>query len=233
MARKPEGKRAKTPASTTRKGIRGGSACPRAKAKKPPVSVDLVQARADFVRYYIEQDFKDATGAYRRAYSEASEATAAVNSSRLLKNTKIQELISTELEALLAEKRRPLEKRILDTWLVRAFYDPTEILDLSGRLKITEAQLRKRGLHVCIDSINRKLNAKGDAYLEYKLADRDKALDMLRQYIAMIKPQDQRLVVENISIGLPPPPPAAKTPAAEAGALEPPKDAGSEDGGGI
>jgi hypothetical protein len=199
--------------STRKSPARAGSKKPD---KKTLATVDLVQARADFVRYFIEQDFKDATGAYQRAYSEASLETAAANSSRLLKDTKVQEALSAELEAVLKEKRRPLEKRILDTWVVRAFYDPTEILDLHGELKITEAQLRKRGLFVVIDSINKKLNNRGQSYLEYKLADRDKALDMLRQYIQMIEPPKQRLVLENISIGEPPKPLAVVAAAAVA-----------------
>lgn len=217
MAKQPEGEKGKTlrkTRTTTNSKSKSLNASARSKAKTPktkspkkaPVSVDLVQARADFVRFYIEQDFRDATGAYKRAYAEASEATASANSSRLLKDAKVQAAISEELTALLAEKRRPLEKRILDTWMIRAFYDPTEIIDLRGNLKISEAQLRKRGLFVVIDSINKKLNAKGDEYVEYKLADRDEALNMLRQYIQMIEPPKQRVVLENITIGEPPKP---------------------------
>ena len=202
--------RAKTPAKTAKATTTAKAKKPagalRKSVKKPIVNIDLVKARADFVRYYIEQDFEDATGAYKRAYGEKTYQVAASATSRLLKDVKIQAALSEELAAVLKEKRRPLEKRILDTWLIRAFYDPTEILDLRGNLKITETQLRKRGLQVCIDSINKKLNAKGDPYLEYKLADRDKALDMLRQYIQMIEPPKSHVVVENITIGLPPKP---------------------------
>ena len=181
---------------------------PRAAAgkKKAAISVDLVQSRADFVRYYIEQDFKDATGAYQRAYPDSTSDSARASAARLLQDASIQDALSAELEAVLKERRRPLEKRILDTWLIRAFYDPTEILDLHGTLKISVAQLRKRGLQVCIDSINKKLNAKGDSYLEYKLADRDKALDMLRQYIQMIEEPKKHVVLENLTIGEPPKP---------------------------
>ena len=236
MAKTQESANAKAPAAATRKRVAAGGARSKGKAQgrtngstakakkgsKPSprqaVSVDMVKARADFVRYFIEQDFENATGAYQRAYSEASVETAAVNSSKLLKDAKVQAALSVELAAVLKEKRRPLEKRILDTWLVRAFYDPTEILDLHGNLKITERELRKRGLHVCIDSINKKLNNRGQSYLEYKLADRDKALDMLRQYIQMIEPPKQKVQVENITIGLPPKP----TGAAEAGYVLPP-----------
>jgi hypothetical protein len=235
MTAKPVTRKAKAPTKKTPKGAssvtgagsRKAKTTGKAKTKRNPkteaqheaqevaqsddgkngLRVDLVQARADFVRFYIEQDFQSATGAYRRAYPKANEATAAVEACRLLKDPKVQEALSDELSALLAEKRRPLEKRILDTWLIRAFYDPTEIISLNGSLKISEAELRKKGLQVCIDSINRKLNAQGMPYLEYKLADRDKALDMLRQYIQMIEVPKQKVELSgDISIGLPPPP---------------------------
>jgi hypothetical protein len=165
---------------------------------KAPVSVDLVQARADFVRYYIEQDFRDAARAYKRAYGEKSANVACAAASRLLADVKVQESLASELSSVLAERRVPLEKRILDTWLIRAFYDPTEIIDLHGKLRITMAELRKKGLYVCIDSINKKMNQSGKLYVEYKLADRDKALDMLQKYIAMIREPDKNI---NVTLG--------------------------------
>lgn len=158
----------------------------------------LAKAKLNFIHNLIEQDFQDATKAYQRAYPKASEESARRAASRLLTKVDTQQLLASELKAILAERRQPLEKRILDVWMVRAFFDPTEILDLHGNLKITEEDLRKKGLHVCIDSINRKLNAQGQSYLEYKLADRDKALDMLQKYIAMIKEPDKNL---NLVVG--------------------------------
>lgn len=209
MSEKPVARKTKTPAKKTpakgRSAVGARQSKPKAKkraaqGKKPktPATVDLVQSRADFVRYFIEQDFQNATGAYRRAYGERSDEVAAACASRLIKDVKVQETMSGELEAVLAEKRRPLEKRILDYWITRAFYDPTEIINLRGELKMTEAQLRKRGLWVVIDGINKKLNAKGDSYMEYKLADRDKAVDMLQKYIAMIKEPDKNV---NLNVG--------------------------------
>ncbi len=166
----------------------------------------IPKARLNFVRYYIEQDFQNATRAYLRAYPNANEATARRNASLLLTKTYIQELVSTELAAVIEKSRIPLEKRILEVWVKRAFYDPTEIIDLTGQLVITTEELRSKGLEVCIDAINEKLNAQGERYIEYKLADRDKALNMLQQYIQMIEEPKKRIEVSTISIGLPPKP---------------------------
>ena len=153
----------------------------------------LKKSQLNFVRNYIEQDFTNATRAYARAYPNASDDTARANATRLLSKAHIQAAVALELEAVLAKARIPLEKRILDVWVKRAFFDPTEIIGLEGRLVITVEELRERGLQVCIDSINEKMTSKGDRYIEYKLADRDKALDMLQKYIAMIKAPDQNI----------------------------------------
>lgn len=153
----------------------------------------LKKSQLNFVRNYIEQDFTNATRAYARAYPKASEETARKNASRMLTKADIQSAIAKELAAVLAEARVPLEKRILDVWVKRAFFDPTEIIGLDGNLVISIDDLRSRGLQVCIDSINEKMTSKGDRYIEYKLADRDKALDMLQKYIAMIKAPDQNI----------------------------------------
>ncbi len=153
----------------------------------------LKKSQLNFVRNYIEQDFTNATRAYARAYPNASDDTARTNAARLLAKAYIQDAIALELEAVLTKARIPLEKRILDVWVKRAFFDPTEIIGLEGRLIITVEELRERGLQVCIDSINEKMTSKGDRYIEYKLADRDKALDMLQKYIAMIKAPDQNI----------------------------------------
>jgi phage terminase small subunit len=159
---------------------------PRAPAKK---------TWTQFAQFYIEQDFRDAMRAYLRAFKRCkSEHAARVRSTKLLARPEVQDIVSKELERVLAENRRPIEKRVFDVWTVRAFYDPTDILNLDGTLKITEEELREKGLHVCIDSIVRKVTQFATT-VEYKLADRDEALGMLQQYVQMIKPQTQRHVV--------------------------------------
>lgn len=174
-------------------GIKTG---PRTKKRSAKNVSDDIQPRANFIRFYVEQDFKNAAGAYEKAFGCTHESAIA-GASRLLKDDNVQKDLSKELQKILKEKRRPLEKRILDVWVKRAFFDPTEIVDLSGKLVITEKELRDQGLQVCIDSVNQKLNAQGDTYLEYKFADRDKALDMLQKYIQMIKAPDMKITGKN------------------------------------
>lgn len=143
-----------------------------------------------FVHNFIANGFKDAGKAYRDAYPKCSNDNSAYAcASKSLRQPRIKALIKAEIDRALADKRAHLEHQIFNFWYTRMTYDPTEIIDLTGVLKMSESDLRRKGLHVCIDGINRKLNAQGDSYVEYKLADRDKAADRLEAYIAMIKPQ--------------------------------------------
>jgi phage terminase small subunit len=155
----------------------------------------ITKAQRDFVNYFIEQDFKNAAEAYRKAYPKVSNETARANASRLLTNTNIQEIIAETITEILKKDKIPLEKRLFDYWMKRAFYDITEIIDVKGKMKLNDKQLRERGLTVCIDSINKKINAQGIETLVYEFADKDKAAEMLQRYIQMIKPARQEVDV--------------------------------------
>jgi phage terminase small subunit len=156
----------------------------------------ITKAQRDFVNYFIEQDFRNAYEAYMKAYPKASRESARANAPRLLANDSIQSLISKTLADILEKEKIPLEKRIFDYWMKRAFYDITEIISVKGKMKLTEQKLRAKGLEVCIDSINKKTDARGDEIITYKFADKDKAADMLQRYIQMIKEPVQESKVE-------------------------------------
>ena len=139
--------------------------------------------QAAFCREYI-RDCNGRQAAIRAGYAPK---TAEVMAAKLLRIVKVKTEISRLLGELLAEAKVPLEKRIFEYWTVRAFYDITEIVDLRGNLRLSEAELRERGLQVCIDSINRKVNAQGQEIITYKFADKDAAVEMLQKYIRMIR----------------------------------------------
>jgi hypothetical protein len=81
----------------------------------------------------------------------------------------------------------------------RAFYDPAEIVDGKGALLHPLEELSRRGLSVCIEGIETRINAQGIETVKVKLADRDKALEMLQQYIQMIRPQTQKIEIAGLS----------------------------------
>jgi hypothetical protein len=103
------------------------------------------------------------------------------------------------LAEIIQRERLPLERRILDYWTRRAFYDPAEIVDGKGALIHPLEELSRQGLSVCVEGIETRVNAQGVETIKIKLADRDKALEMLQQYIQMIKPQTQKIEIDGLS----------------------------------
>jgi phage terminase small subunit len=152
----------------------------------------ITRAQKRFIDFYIEQDFRNAAFAYRKAYPNASEESARREASRLLTKPDIQKHMNDVIVGILKQEKIPLEKRIFDTWARMAFYDPAEIVDGKGALIHPLEELSKRGLSVCVEGIETRMNAQGET-VKVKLADRNKALEMLKQYIQMIKPQMQRM----------------------------------------
>lgn len=142
-----------------------------------------------FIGELIKQGFQRAGPAYMIAYPKSKKSSSDSNASHLLKNHKVRARIEAEMNDMLAEKKAFLEHEIFNFWYVRMSYDPTEIIGLDGRVKLNDAELRRRGLHVCIESIKKKLNSQGDEYIEIELADRNAAAVRLDGYIHMTKPQ--------------------------------------------
>jgi len=148
------------------------------------------------------KDFNATKAAIRVGYSKD---TAAEIGHENLKKPHIQNELSGQISELLAQAKIPLEKQIFEYWMKRAFYDVSEIVDLNGNLILNEKQLRKKGLHVCIDSINKRMTESGKVTIQYKFADKDKAVEMLQKYIQMIK-EKLDLTLTNVTIGTPPTP---------------------------
>jgi len=158
-------------------------------------SVDeMTKSQRNFVNYYIESDFRNATAAYMRAYPQASEKSARRNASRLLTNADILEHLSETLSEIIRREKIPLEKRILDVWVRRAFYDPAEIIDNKGELLCPLEELSRKGLSICVESVE-VINRQGREITKIELADRNVALEHLQKYIAMIKPQAQKIEI--------------------------------------
>ena len=153
----------------------------------------LTKAQLDFVHNFIQADFKNATQCYCNAYPDASREGAPASASRLLSSVNIRTCIALQLDAMMAEAKIPLEKRIFETWMARAFYDVADIIDGDGRLSHSMPELKKLGLSIVIDGIDIKPDKDGGEHVVYKLADKDRALEMLQKYIQMIKQPDQKI----------------------------------------
>lgn len=154
------------------------------------------------------KDLNATQAAIRAGYSED---TARQIGSENLSKPDIQEEIKRIVNELLIQAKIPLEKQIFDYWLKRATYNFLDIVNLDGTLKLNEgqtteqkeAELIEKGLQVCIDGIERRMTESGKVTVKYKLADKDKANEMLSKYIQMIRDKiDLNLI--NVSIGKPP-----------------------------
>jgi hypothetical protein len=153
----------------------------------------LTKGQIDFVHNFIQADFKNATECYCNAFPETSREAATSSASSLLMSPNIRACIALELEVALGAARTGLEKRIMDTWIIRAFYDVAEIINEEGALSHTMKELKSLGLSTVIDGIDIKPDKDGNEHIVYKLADKDRALDMLQKYIQMIKQPDQKI----------------------------------------
>jgi phage terminase small subunit len=142
-----------------------------------------------FCQEYLK-DCNATQAAVRAGYTPAS---AGPVSSRLLTKDNIQAELSRLFEDALKEAKIPLEKKIFDYWIKRAFYDVTEIIGMDGAVKLTDGEIRERGLEVCVDGINQKAAKDGTIYTVYKFADKDAAVEQLQKYIRMIKPDVRRV----------------------------------------
>jgi len=153
------------------------------------------------------KDWNGTQAAIRAGYSKKYAQQQA--SENLLKPL-IQEEIKEQIRLFLDKAKVPLEKKILDYWLVRAFYNIMDIVNLDGTLKLKEGQsqaqkeeeLRQNGLYVCIDGINRKYDAKGNPIVIIKWADKDEAVAMLQKYIGMVKDEPPQVQQNNTYVDL-------------------------------
>ena len=143
-------------------------------------------AKSSF-RAYIDNDFKDASKVYEKVYG-CSAKSAVSAASRLLKDVNIQEMMAAELAETMKIARIPAEKRVVDTWMKRAFYDVADIIDTQGALKHTMDELQKRGLSVCIDGIDVKPDKDGGEHYVYKLRTVGQGSRCSKTYAQIIKP---------------------------------------------
>ena len=153
----------------------------------------LTKAQLDFVHNFIQADFKNATQCYCNAYPDSSVDSARSSAASLLASPNIRNVMAIVLDSMMAEAKIPLEKRIFETWMARAFYDVADIINEGGALAHTMQELKQLGLSIVIDGIDIKPDKDGGEHVVYKLADKDRALEMLQKYIQMIKQPDAKV----------------------------------------
>lgn len=137
-----------------------------------------------FVMEYLTNGY-NATRAYLKAHPRASPETAAANGYKLLRNAQILAAIKAEIDLAMAGRRAIFKKRMVDAAETRAFFEPADILTDDGRLKKPLEELKAEGLGPALDQIGISVDRNGFEHCEYRLADRAKALDQLRDLLKL------------------------------------------------
>jgi hypothetical protein len=158
-----------------------------------------------FVLYYCSREdcFLKPIEAYQKAYAkkrgseleEPNYNTAATNSWKLMQHPEIKEAIRKLLKAAQEEIDEKTRYRVLQMYETLALYNPADIIDKNGALKIQGEDLSELGeLAKCIAGIVKKTSDKGRVSYEIKLADRFKALEGIAKYLELIKPDGETTV---------------------------------------
>lgn len=165
--------------------------------KEPmPKYLDTLQRWNLFIRAYLDNGLVNPTKVYQETFNTKPKS-ASVQASLLLRNPKFQDHFAKALKEYLGNEKQSLEYRVVRTWVTRAFYETSDILDERGNLVKSMAQLKAEGLSCVIDGIDKAIDRDGGEHVIYRLADRNKALKMLADYTKIIQAPEVNVSITN------------------------------------
>lgn len=153
-----------------------------------------------FVLHYCtdERCFMCGTRAYKAAYrkknadnsvKEVDDNTAAVNAHKLLRKTKVKAAIKKLFKITQTDVDEENVYRVLHDMALLATYNPADIIDSCGRLKVSN--LEELGDKAkCIQNIFTRISAQGDVYYDVVLVNREKFMKPLAQYLKLVRDVD-------------------------------------------
>lgn len=153
-----------------------------------------------FVLHYCtdERCFMCGTRAYKAAYrkknadnsvKEVDDNTAAVNAHKLLRKTKVKAAIKKLFKITQTDVDEENVYRVLHDMALLATYNPADIIDSRGRLKVSN--LEELGDKAkCIQNIFTRISAQGDVYYDVVLVNREKFMKPLAQYLKLVRDVD-------------------------------------------
>jgi hypothetical protein len=166
---------------------------------------ELKGRRRLFVLYYCAREdcFLKPIEAYQKAYAkkrggtaeEPNYSTAATNSWKLMQRREIKEAIRKLLRVAQEEIDEETKYQVVRMYRLLALYNPADIIDKHGRLKIEGDDLSELGeLAKCVAGVSKKVSDKGRVSYEIKLADRFKALEGIAKYLELIRTEGDTTV---------------------------------------
>lgn len=153
-----------------------------------------------FVLHYCtdERCFMCGTRAYKAAYrkktadnsvKEVDDNTAAVNAHKLLRKTKVKAAIKKLFKITQTDVDEENVYRVLHDMALLATYNPADIIDARGRLKVKKLEdLGDKAK--CIQNIFTRISAQGDVYYDVVLVNREKFMKPLAQYLKLVRDVD-------------------------------------------
>lgn len=141
-----------------------------------------------FVVNLIKQNFNQ-TAAYIKTYPDTNHENARIRASQLLTISNIKESVQDVMNMLLDSEKMVLEKKIIQMYMYRAFYNPNDILDKDGNLKVDDLKELPIECQFSIEGIESKTTyGKDDTIVDrkIKLANREKSLEMLSKYMQIM-----------------------------------------------
>lgn len=141
-----------------------------------------------FVINLIKENFNQ-TAAYIKTYPDIKEENSRIAASQLLTNVNIKEAVQDVMNMLLDTEKMVLEKKIIQMYMYRAFYNPRDILDENGDLVVEKLKDLPEECQYAIEGIESKTTySKDDCTIDrkIKLANREKALEMLSKYMQIM-----------------------------------------------
>ena len=153
-----------------------------------------------FVLHYCtdERCFMCGTRSYKAAYrkrnadnsvKEVDDNTAAVNAHKLLRKTKVKSAIRKLFKATQTDVDEENVYRVLHDMALLATYNPADIIDARGRLKVNNLEdLGDKAK--CIQNIFTRISAQGDVYYDVVLVNREKFMKPLAQYLKLVRDVD-------------------------------------------
>jgi hypothetical protein len=169
--------------------------------KKAPIWWEgLTGRRRAFVEYYCgdKSCYLNQSAAYIKAFTrhnkELADSSIQSNAARLMRDPKIQSAIQKLLRAKQNEEDQLTEYEILRLLKVLSLYNPADIIDRYGNLKVKESIEELGELALCVTGVKKSRN--GDK--EIKLYDRTKSLAILCNYLELTRPADGATIVNPV-----------------------------------
>lgn len=147
----------------------------------------LIEREALFVDNYFLTNH-NASLAYAMAHGKKDHMAPSVRSaaSAYMKKPAIAAAIARRIKEYLGDENlAKIKAEVVRQTAARALYDPADVINSHGQLRMPIDELQKRGLSVAIDGIKTKVTD-GGMEVDVKLANKERALDSLNKFAKLV-----------------------------------------------